>query len=68
MEPAKKKIIIKKYEESQADLKYLSDLLKEGTIAPIIDRTMTLEEIVQAHYYVEAGKKKGNLVIKVAHD
>ena len=63
-----KKIIIKKYEESQADLKYLSDLLKEGTIAPIIDRTMTLEEIVQAHYYVEAGKKKGNLVIKVAHD
>jgi len=33
----------------------------------IIDKVMSMENIVEAHKYVDAGKKRGNLVIKVEH-
>jgi len=62
-----KRIIVKIDEESQADLDYLSDLLENGKIKPVIDKVLYLENIVEAHEYVEAGKKKGNLAITVNH-
>ena len=60
-----KKILVKIDEESQNDLDYLCELLNDGKIRPIIDKVMSLDNIVDAHKYVEAGKKRGNLVIKV---
>jgi NADPH:quinone reductase-like Zn-dependent oxidoreductase len=51
---------------SHEDLAGLSRLAEEGRIRPVIDRTFDLEDIVEAHRYVDSGAKQGNVVLRIA--
>jgi NADPH:quinone reductase-like Zn-dependent oxidoreductase len=48
------------------DLVLLGELAARGEIRPVIDRTYALDDIVDAHSYVDMGHKRGNVVISVA--
>ena len=48
------------------DLVLLGELATRGEIVPVVDRTYALDNIVEAHRYVDSGHKRGSVVVAVS--
>lgn len=50
---------------SQLDLNLIKDLVGTRVLKPVIDRTYRLEQIAEAHRYVDSGRKRGSVILSL---
>lgn len=63
--PGSKQILHGSSRHRPEDLAHLRSLIEAGQLRPVIDRTYPLEQLAEAHRYVDQGHKRGNVVITV---
>lgn len=62
---AGKKVITGVIKESAEGMEFVRELIDQGKYQPVLDRVYTLDQIAEAHEYVDLGHKKGNVGIEV---
>ena len=60
-----RKILTGVIKESAEGMSFVKGLIEEGKYRPVLDRVYTLDQISDAHEYVELGHKKGNVGVQV---
>ncbi len=61
----RKKVVTGMSLDKTEGLFFLGKLLEAGRLKTVVDRSFTLEQISEAHAYVETGRKRGNVVVTV---
>jgi NADPH:quinone reductase-like Zn-dependent oxidoreductase len=54
--------------DRKEDLQLLDDLIETGELKAVQDKIYDFNEIIEAHRYVDTGRKKGNVVIKIHNE
>jgi NADPH:quinone reductase-like Zn-dependent oxidoreductase len=60
-----RKVLMGVIKHNKEDLKFLKQLVEAGAYQAVIDRIYTLNQIAEAHAYVEQGHKSGNVAVEV---
>jgi NADPH:quinone reductase-like Zn-dependent oxidoreductase len=62
---SKQRVLSGMIKTRKQDIDLIAELLAAGVLTPLIDRSYSLDEIREAHRYVESGRKRGNVVLEI---
>lgn len=62
---SRKKLLMGMVTATPADLAFLNELIQTGALTAVLDRTYPITDMADAHRYVEAGHKRGNVAIRI---
>ncbi len=51
---------------NKEQIEFIRQLAEKGSLKPVVDQAFPLEQIVEAHRYVDSGHKRGNVVITIS--
>ena len=54
--------------EKLENFNFVNQLLENGNLKPVVDKSFPFENLIEAHQFVEAGHKKGNVTIRLEQE